>query len=559
MLEPVYDEDVVNLGYLKKTISDTEDGIKEEYENVSRHYASQPIPPYYKGDTWIDGSIVYTCINTRTIGLYTASDWVTESGAKAEAERKNKTYTIQPSNYSVGDMWILQSDNDHKSGKKGEMLISTVGRSTYNENDWINMLSYGNIASINELSNNINEAINLLGITKTSGILQVIYSDEIPSSINADDLWYVTEDVSTYEKGQLYKYDGSSFELINDGDITEIFGEANHSVLTSDGKIQIYYSDKDQVIGMAIGDLCNDSEGLYRYNGTKWIPVYDIKVENVIRDLSTVSERTVSINTDLGEISQIVSETATTTDELTGQIESINEEVSDIRQTQNNWEARFSQIGGNNLFFYGLELWKSYSGIEEYSDTDIMSNSVSGKGYKIGSGTSKQDIEVKNGTYTISFRYKKIGPDLADIVVRINGEEYSLEETEWTDFVQTIDITTNHIEFEIESDTNESMLIADLLATVGNAQEIWTQNPNEIRTDTVSIGKGIKVESTEKNTFTKIDADGNRTFNKATGERVAEMTDKGVYTKELECSGKSQISGLLVQQVGDQTWFSSLL
>ena len=114
MLEPKYDEDTVNLGYLKKVISDTEEGIDNTYKNVSRHYASRPQPPYYKGDTWIDGDIVYTCINTRTIGLYQDSDWVTESGAKTEAETKNKTYLTQPSNYRPGDMWILQSDEVKK-------------------------------------------------------------------------------------------------------------------------------------------------------------------------------------------------------------------------------------------------------------------------------------------------------------------------------------------------------------------------------------------------------------------------------------------------------------
>ena len=128
MNEPKYDEDNVNLGYLKKVISNTEDNISKEYSDVSRHYASKPQPPYHKGDTWIDGNIVYTCINDREIGIYNDEDWVTESGAKEEAERKSKTFLTQPVNYNVGDMWILQSDTDHKAGKKGEILVAVNGR-----------------------------------------------------------------------------------------------------------------------------------------------------------------------------------------------------------------------------------------------------------------------------------------------------------------------------------------------------------------------------------------------------------------------------------------------
>lgn len=557
MSDPLYDEDLVNLGYLKRIVEEAEENLSS---GVSKNYGSKPNPPYHKGDTWIDGSKVYTCINSRGIGLYTDSDWVTESGAKEEAEKKNKIYLTTPNNYQVGDMWILQSDNDHKSGKKGEILITTAGRKEYNEDDWINMLSYGNISSINELSNNIYESIGTIGITKTSGILKIMYSDEIPASANSDDLWYVTEYVSTYQEGNLYKYNGSTWELVNNEDITSIFAEANQSVLTTDGKIQIYYSDKDEVTGMSIGDLCSDNDNLYRYNGTKWVPVYDIKVENIIRDLSTVTARTVSINTDLGEISQTVSEVTTVTDNLTGQVETINEEISNIRQTQNEWEANFKKTGGNNLFFYDLDLWTAYSGMEEiYDNTEIISNSVSGKGYLINAGTSSQEIAVQNGFYTISFNYKKIGSELTTVIIRINGEQTELTETEWTEFEKTIEVTTNSIKFEIVGTENNVLLLTDLLGTVGKEKEVWTQNPNEIRTDTVTIGKGIKVESSEKETLLKIDADGTRVFNINNNEVVAEFTSYGMKSKDLRVDGQAQISGVLIQQVGNQTWFSSLL
>ena len=559
MSEPIYEEDVVNLGYLNKRLEDVSADVNIP-DNISRHYASKPQPPYYKGDTWIDGSIVYTCINSRDIGLYTDSDWVTESGAKAEAETKNKTYLAQPTNYNVGDMWILQSDDDHKAGKKGEILITTVGRKDYNEDDWVNMIGYGDIADINDISLNINESIKKLGLIKENGITKIIYSDVIPEEINVNDLWYVTADIEEYQKGQVYKYDEEGYSLITDETITDALTEANQTAITTDGNIQIFYKNREEINNMTIGDLCNENGNLYRYNGTKWVAAYNMSVENVIKDLDTVTKRTATIETDLGEVNIKVAETKTVTDNLTGEVETIKQEVGNIVSDHEKWVASFEKRGGNNLFSYDLDLWTSYSGIKEvYSETEIIANSISGKGYLIGSGTSIQEINVQNGTYTVSFKYKKIGPELATTIVKVNDEEFTLNETEWTEFVKTIDITTNHIKIEFASDTNESLYIVDLLATIGSEKQIWTQNPNEIRTDTVTIGKGIKVESTEKNTVHRIDADGNRTFNKNTGELVAELTENGLDAKEIISRGQAQIAGILIKQQGNQTWISSLL
>lgn len=109
-------------------------------------------------DRW---KIVYTCINTRTIGLYNDEDWTTESGAKEEAKTKNKTYLTKPENYNAGDMWILQSDTDHPEGKRGEILVTTVGRKGYEESDWKKKVSYSTIDYVDsmkeEIDNNFND------------------------------------------------------------------------------------------------------------------------------------------------------------------------------------------------------------------------------------------------------------------------------------------------------------------------------------------------------------------------------------------------------------------
>lgn len=313
MGEPKYDEDVVNLGFLKKQMSETERNINNEYKEVSRHYASRPTPPYTKGDTWIDGNIVYTCINSREIGVYNEEDWATESGAKAEAERKNKIFLTKPSKYISGDMWILQSDEDHKAGKKGEILIATAGQNGYNEDDWVNMLGYGNISSINEVANNLSDAITRIGVVEEAvkdGVIVTYYQNTIPEAKNIGDLWYVTADINTFKKGKMYRYDGANWIILDDPSITEAFSKANEARLIADGKIQSFYSETEPKEGMGVGDLwinVADNNKLYRYNGTNWIPVYDTRVEEMKTSIETISKTIVNISTDLGKITQQVS------------------------------------------------------------------------------------------------------------------------------------------------------------------------------------------------------------------------------------------------------------
>lgn len=305
MSEPKYDEDIVNLGYLNKVINNE---TSKSGQTISKHYASKPNTPYYAGDTWIDGNILYTCINTRLIGLYNDSDWVTESGAKQEAERKNKTFLTQPSNYNVGDMWILQSDTDHRAGKKGEILITTAGRKEYDAYDWINMLDYGTIRSINEVANNINDALERLKLSKDNGIVTIFYSNTIPNEMIIGDLWFVIETIDTYTKNNLYKYDGTSWQIITDNLSVVAFEEANQARLVEDGKIQSFYDVEMPDTGMSVGDIWinTDNKKLYRYNGTNWVPVYDTRINEIRKSVESVSETMVEISTDLGQIKQTV-------------------------------------------------------------------------------------------------------------------------------------------------------------------------------------------------------------------------------------------------------------
>ena len=412
MSDPVYDEDLVNLGYLKRIIEGGEENLPD---NISRHYGSQPTPPYYIGDTWIDGNIVYTCINTRLIGLYDPNDWTTESGAKQEAEAKNKVFLRQPSDYAIGDMWILQTDEDHRAGKKGEILISTAARSVYDSDDWINMLGYGTIRSINEVANNIHDALSRLGLIGESGKTTIWYDDEIPTA-NDKDLWYVTANVSVFVKDKLYKYENSEWTEITDKTIVAAFVEANQDRLVGDGKIQEFYGSTTPT-GMGAGDVWDKDGEIYRYNGTNWVPVYDTNLTEIRKNIDTVTVAHAELETDYGIIKGTVIETETrlnneymTAEQIEAENLTMQEDIDIVKQQQATMELTASglQIQIDSI---------NNEGVTQVKNTKVT---IDEDGVTVGSANSEFSTTMNNeGTYMYAFgnqiaKYDKDGAETAN-------------------------------------------------------------------------------------------------------------------------------------------------
>lgn len=247
-----------------------------------------------------------------------------------------------------------------------------------------------------------------------------------------------------------------------------------------------------------------------------------------------------------------------TSDTISKIIADYQEQIAQLKLTIEGLQTTVSTKGGGNIFLYSKENWDE--NIVEYSDTDIKQNTISGLGYRLVIGTTEQIVQLKNDIYTVSFLYKNTNKlDNAEVV--INGETTKLEYTgdKWYMFEKTINVTSNAISISFNTDTNNAVYIADLMGNLGAEKQTWEQNANETITDTVQIGKGIQVNSSTTNTYTRIDADGNRVFNKATGDVISEFTDKGMETQDMVVNGKAEIAGMFIQKVSSQTWLSSLL
>ena len=208
MNEPLYDEDVVNLGYLKKYLNNEVKSEGKKEIIINKAYTTRPQPPYNAGDTWIDGNIIYTCKKTREYGVFYLSDWQSESGAKDLAKRKSITFTSQPYNYEKGDLWILQTDTDHTEGKKGEILVATTKSLEYNSADWIKGTSYCDIKYLEDnyydknKMDEIKEEVDAKIITTSREVSTEVYNNTTSTILTLLNNGYLTaEQVNSLVEG----------------------------------------------------------------------------------------------------------------------------------------------------------------------------------------------------------------------------------------------------------------------------------------------------------------------------------------------------------------------
>ena len=183
-------------------------------------------------------------------------------------------------------------------------------------------------------------------------------------------------------------------------------------------------------------------------------------------------------------------------------------------------------------------------------------------------GTLKQEQEVPNGNYSISFMYKKL-IEVANATVKINENIYQLDSLDYEQFytgktnedgdyiIFPIEVTAGHISIEFTSDSNNSVEIYDIMCNKGSVKLAWSQNENEVTTDTVNISKGITITSSYMETIFKANANGIKILT-LQGETIAYFTEKGLTTKEAIIEEKAEICGTLITDVGDQTWFTRM-
>jgi hypothetical protein len=377
----------------------------------------------------------------------------------------------------------------------------------------------------------------------------------------------------------LYQVEGYELETIALNDIVDVINYANKEGDIEQLRIVGYehgiwdYSDAV----LELSDITLDSTDIFKktvsasniinngtLNSSKVVDFFK-NGQSLSQTLRQVDETIVQMKTDLSktdeDIGGIVAKNTSDIDALNEEILSQIAEIASLKLTIEGLEAQLIETGGSNLIknsvgIFENENWEGT--IVQYVDTDVKINNESKSSIELQSATISQEVvNIKNGSYNISFNYKKL-ISAATVKAIINDIEYELTSTSWDTIQEGITITNNKFKIQFISDTNNSCLISDLLLTAGKYKQVWTQNADETTTDTVKIGKGIQVDSSITNTYARFDADGNRIINKSTGKVVTELTDKGVETDKVK-SNVEETAGILIEEIDGQTWICSLL
>ena len=273
---------------------------------------------------------------------------------------------------------------------------------------------------------------------------------------------------------------------------------------------------------------------------------------------------------------------------IAGQVEENIGSYEDLQIGIDGVTNTFKTLGGSNLIrnsalifaeekideetgieYTGYEYW---DGKYEKGNTELSETKTS---ILAKEGSFSQNITIpppliitsdetkRDNKYTLSFKYRPLISE-SELVINFNTEQTILEQEllvendECYEFEKTLDLEETEITIEFICDKNNSYEIFDLMLNKGDTKATYSQHANETTTDTIKIGKGIQVESTTTNTITRIDADGQRTLNKRTGEVVNRNTDTGTYTKDLKCENEATINKLFIQEVDEQVWLNGL-
>lgn len=264
------------------------------------------------------------------------------------------------------------------------------------------------------------------------------------------------------------------------------------------------------------------------------------------------------INQEEAKITTVLEDISTINDTITNEVYTKSQVDTIIRSASEGLTNIFTTSGGQNLLRNTAPWFMTSGNTGEYWTGNLKQivepDSTSGYAILTQNGTISQSVSLPTGTYSVSFKYKKL-IDASEGYVRYNGKTFNLSET-LSEIHSSGEITNNQFVIEINSNTNDSFEIYDLILKHGSEgienMLVWTQNANESRSDTVQISEGITTTSSIADTTATMDSAGFVVRNKTTGTAVMEATKTGGKFLDLTSTGKSNLSGLLVQKVGSK-------
>lgn len=240
--EPKYDNDLINLGYLKKTINNSEKEMESKNDSIySKSYTSPPIPPYYAGATYYSDNKIYRCVKDRLVGSFSISDWIIIYDEKKEnIMSQNFLFLseVELKEQQDGKIETFNQDNDpsvdwetslEKSEHEGDYWRK-------NENGFYNIYTYVKYAT-NPITFSWELVDVPIFIFNTITGHKTIYTMK-PSSYVKYDLWKLTkDDIELFPECEI----GDYVEAINSSDVFSVSDWIKKDDEISLKSIETYY------------------------------------------------------------------------------------------------------------------------------------------------------------------------------------------------------------------------------------------------------------------------------------------------------------------------------
>lgn len=203
---------------------------------------------------------------------------------------------------------------------------------------------------------------------------------------------------------------------------------------------------------------------------------------------------------------------------LTGDVETLETTVSQLRQTVENLTLSYTSktAGGinnirNSSGLNGVSDDWSYSGsVVAQQTAEAINNTSSGSLFRLRIATLSQEITVLRGKkYTLTFRARAATSNRCYALLNNGGNDTYIFDTQasgsWTDYALTFTASGDTVTLTAGT-TGYYLYVADFMLVEGEQKTHWSPAPNEIYTTNVKIDRrGINITNSESSTETIID------------------------------------------------------
>lgn len=308
-------------------------------------------------------------------------------------------------------------------------------------------------------------------------------------------------------------------------------------------------------VGMQWGDTSVNPSILKIWDGDNWLSLgnYSGSIDSLEGKYSALNT---AVNQTTDGVKTIVENT---TVKFNGEDITLKKYVEQMKIDIDGITNTIKTTGGNNIIrdsigCFNDGAWEGNFNVDSTNETRLRN--MYGYAILLKKGTIVQTNKVANGEYVLSFVYKKTAT-LANVSVVINNVSYTLTNSDFTEFELPIIANSGSIEIKFTCDTDNVCPIINLMLNKGDKKKEWSLNPNETWSDTVKIGRGVRISSsgTDVEFVAYADVIG---FVDKHGNYITTFDDNGLITNEAVIKNRATIVGLLIQRINGQTVINCL-